>query len=150
MTAKELAALIDGRESGMELTAEEERQAEESGLLALYMPDASLTLLSGAVKGSVYDPHSGYCITRDGLFPHCDCKSTDSCPLARIALQNAVEVSAEYHVRGPEIYCKFDSETPHETFRTYVGNGAEAYCVGLVFRLEDLPGYYPGTQRPAG
>lgn len=31
MTAKELAALIDGRESGMELTAEEERQAEESG-----------------------------------------------------------------------------------------------------------------------
>lgn len=139
MTAKELAALIDGREPGRELTVEEERQAEESGLLALYMPAANLTLLSGAVKGCVYDVQRGYYITRDGLFQHCDCSSMDSCPLARIALRNAVKVSAEYDPFGPGAYCKFDSETPHETFRTYVG-GDEAYCVGLVFRQEDLPG----------
>lgn len=139
MTAKELAALIDGREAVWELTAEEERQAKESGLLAIYMPTANLTPLRGAVKGRVYDTQRGYCITKDGLLPHCDCKKTNSCPLAWIALRNAVEVSAEYYVRRPEIYCKFDSETPHETFRTCIGNGAEGYCAGLVFRLEDLP-----------
>ncbi len=138
MTAKELAALIDGREAGSELSASEEQQAAESGLLALYMPTANLTQLSGAVKGRAYDPKSVWYIMRDGLFRGCGCEHQDGCPLAEIALRDAIQVNAEYDFMAPGPFCVLSSDTPHETFRTCIGNGAETYCIGLVFHAEDL------------
>ena len=120
MTAKELAALIDGREAGCELTYDEERQAEESGLVVLYTPRADLTKLRGAIEDQI---ECARCfdqiyISRNGFLP-CEKHCSDNCSLYRAATKWAIELGAEFQVYG-EPYCLFAVDIPHEEFRTYL------------------------------
>lgn len=139
MKAKELAALIDGREAGYELTAGEERQAEECGLLALYTPTPNTAVLSGAVKDTMRDISLPLYISRDGFLPQADCEACNGteCPFYNAALSSAVEITGMFKAVGQPCW-QFTTAVPHEKFRTRCG--PEAYCEGVVFRLEDLPG----------
>lgn len=148
MTAKELAALIDGREIGHELTYDEERQAAESGLAALYVPDLDYAMISGAINGKLDDlsAFDRVYVTRDGIFAswRCNEDTRPVCPLFQWAMKRAIRVDTEFNRIG-DPYCEFTADIPHVKFHTYLIDAydfrqKEVFCVGIAFNVADLPG----------
>lgn len=138
MNAKELAALLTGREYGSEITRDEEAQAKAAGLVVAFGASDDLLEFRGAIHDEVgcYGGVSAK-VDRAGLIPDFD--SVD---------KNDVGVLRDYFKRengGATIDAAWAGEAgyswiisaqlPHETFE--IVEDGEPYCRGIVFNLAD-------------
>lgn len=134
MTAKELAALLNGREYGKEITKEEEAAAKESGLVVVFGASDDLMEFRGAIDdevgcwggGTVY-------INENGMVS----EQLDECSSCKLFLRNrdtCPSITAIWHKKYYP--WEYQTDIPHETFEIF--EDGEKYCQGIVFSLAEL------------
>ena len=140
MNAKELAALLAGREYTREISREEEAQAKAAGLVVAF--GASDDLLE--LRGAVHDEAGawGGCrvrVDRAGLVPDFEnVDRDDEGELRRYFKREGGGIEIEAIWEGEPGYSWIiKTGIPHETFE--IVEDGEPYCRGIVFALADLP-----------
>lgn len=137
MTMKEFAKMLSGREYGMELTKDEERQAADAGLVVAYGYSDDNVELRGAIDEEV-GAWDGTTIrlTKAGVLqgPACDSAENCDCPYFAAAKNAAKTIKAVWGAGG--VSWTFETDIPHETFNIY--EDGELFCVGIVFSVEYL------------
>lgn len=140
MTAKELAATLSGREYGMEIGREEEKEAKAAGLVVVYGYSDDNVELRGAIDAEVgaYEDTTIY-ITPAGLLeePACDDAEDCTCPYFAAARNAAATITAIWR-DGERTSRVFATDIPHENFTIF--EDGEAFCIGIVFSMEDVKG----------
>ena len=136
MTAKELAALLSGREYMSEITTDEMRLAESNGLVVVFGYSDDNMEFAGAIGAEIgaYAGTTAY-VTKNGLFDEPECGIED-CPYCTAARKAATPIKAVWHDKGGPCWT-YETDIPHEEF-TIMEDG-EPWCVGIVFSMEDLP-----------
>lgn len=138
MTAKELAAKLDGREYLNEITREEKQEAKENGLVVVYGFSDDNVEFDGAIDDEIgcYRGATIY-LNRDGIMqcPDCDAEWR-RCPYYEVAKKHAKAIKAVWCSSRTDFTWIYETDIPHETFRI-LENG-ENYCLGIVFSVEDL------------
>jgi len=136
MTAKELATLLNGGSYGSELSAEQKKMADDNNLVVVFGYSDDCVEFYGAIRDEVgaFDGVTVH-VTQKGVLerPQYGC---DDCEFFRLAKKAAVPIKAVWHDSGEPCWT-FETDIPHETFRIY--EDGELFCIGIVFRLEDLP-----------
>jgi hypothetical protein len=144
MATKEwLAALLNGREIGKEITKEEEQIARESGLVVLFGASDDLAEFRGAIEDEVNGYGGRDIMILDGkLLPadafDCGCEwaeAAEQAALARAAEIESVWCEGKDGEDGPLISWTYITKIPHATFD--VMEDGEVYCRGIVFDLAD-------------
>lgn len=135
MTAEELAAMLDGREVGAEISRAESSAAKDAGLVVMYGYSDDNVELAGAIDDEVgaYDGVTIY-LTPAGVLQEPDCGQSD-CPYFAKEKKNARSVEAVWHDSNGPCWA-FETDIPHETF-TITEDGSP-WCVGIVFSIEHL------------
>lgn len=135
MTMKEFAEMLSGREVGMEITVDEERQAEDAGLVVVYGYSDDNMEFSGAIGGEIgaFEGATVY-VAKNGVFDESDCGIED-CPHCAAARKEAKAIKAVWHDEGGPCWT-FETDIPHETFN--ICEDGELFCVGIVLSVEDL------------
>lgn len=124
MTAKDLAARLNGREYLNEIIPEEEKEAESNGLVAVFGYSDDNVELVGAIDDEIG--------AWEGVVFH----------VGREGDVFAGEKDAPNRIEafwfGPDtdVPWTFRTEIPHETFNIY--EDGELFCVGIVFSMADL------------
>lgn len=140
MTAKELAAMLSGREYGMEISREEEQEAKAAGLVVVYGYSDDNVELRGAIDAEVgaYEDTTIY-ITPEGLLeePACDNAEDCTCPYFAAARNAAKAITAIWR-DGKRPSRVFSTDIPHETFTIF--EDGEPFCKGIVFGMADIKG----------
>lgn len=129
MDAKELAALLNGREYDSEITKEERQAAKEAGLAVVFGGSDDLCELCGAIDDEVgcFDGGTVY-LDADGVFEKDD--ECDLCKLQERHLKTCRSIDA---IWGEDGYSwTYKTDIPHETFE--IMDDGEKYCRGMVFR----------------
>lgn len=147
MTAKELAALLNGRERGEEITKEEEAAAKEAGLVVVFGKSDDCMEFRGVIDDEV----SCFCgstalVNEKGLFEFPDCADEyEGCKYIR-AETNKCAVIAALWDEGDYAW-SYRTKIPHETFEIF--EDGEKYCQGIVFSLADVkaPEKYSAEER---
>ena len=138
MTAKELAAMLSGRERGEEIILGEERDIKAAGLVAVYGYSDDNVEFRGAIdyEAGAYDGGTVY-LTKAGILesPSCECAEDCDCPYFAREREKAKAIKAVWHDEGCPCWT-FETDIPHETF-TVMEDG-EPWCIGIVFSVEDL------------
>lgn len=124
MTAKQLAAHLDGREYLKEITTEEEREAKANGLVVVYGYSDDNVELAGAISDEI-GAWEGvvFHVEKDGSY-----KVEDSDAPNRI--------QAVWYAPESEAAWTFKTDIPHETYNIY--EDGELFCIGIVFAMTDL------------
>ena len=138
MTTKELASLLNGREITKEITAAEERQAADAGLVVVFGYSDDNMEFCGAISDEVgcYDGGIEYLAKTHILAEHaCSCIEDCECPYFTDARGKAKAIKAVWHNEGNPCWT-YETDIPHETFNIY--EDGELFCVGIVFSMEDL------------
>lgn len=134
MTAKELAALLDGREYGHEMTKSEEQRAKESGLVVVFGYSDDNAELRGAIYEEVGCYNGGtILLDADGVFQS-DC-DPDDCALLRRHMKRCKTITAVWD-DGNGFSWTYETAIPHETFA--IMDNDLPYCRGIVFALATL------------
>lgn len=136
MTAKELAALLNGREYGNEITQEEAATAKEAGLVVVFGESDDLMEFYGAIDDEVGCFNGGTVhVGENGLFeiPYCANKY-GPCKYVQSEMNKCPTITALWDKEG--IPWSYQTEIPHETFEIF--EDGEKYCQGIVFSLADL------------
>jgi hypothetical protein len=139
MTKEELAALLNGRGYGSEITPEEEALAKESGLLVIFGASDDLTELRGAVcdEAGAYNGAT-HRIDAKGFLPEWDSVDHDDEEECRAYFARdgkGGEVRAKWAEDGYSWV--IETDLPHATFD--ITEDDEAYCRGIVIAVSDLP-----------
>lgn len=135
MNAKELASLLNGREIMKEITADEEKQAADAGLVVVFGYSDDNMEFVGAIYDEVGSYEGGIAyLTKDGILHEPDC-GDDGCQYLSAARSAAKAIEAVWHDEGGPCWT-FRTDIPHETFNIY--EDGELWCVGIVFSMEDL------------
>ena len=138
MTAKELAAALNGREISYEINETEEKRAKEAGLVVVYGYSDDNVELRGAIDEEV-GAYEGAVIhiTAAGLLedPACDTAEDCTCPYFAAAKNSAKTITAVWNDNGDPCWT-FETDIPHETFTVF--EDGEAFCEGIVFSMEDI------------
>lgn len=139
MTKESLAALLNGREYGTEITPAEEAEAKAARLLVIFGASDDLTELRGALndEAGAYDG-AKHRVDAKGFVPDWDSLDHDD-----------EEACADYFVRkgsGFEVDAKWaegdyswviETSAPHAVFD--IVEDGEKYCRGVVIDLAALP-----------
>jgi hypothetical protein len=133
MEAKELAALLNGRQYTQEITNEEAAAAKAAGLVVVF--GASDDLME--FRGAIYDELGAWNgttahLTSSGLLTN-DCDNED-CPHFEKLKATAKTIEACWDEEGYSWI--FKTDIPHETF-IIKEEGSPDYCRGIVFKLSD-------------
>lgn len=135
MTALELAALLDGREYGEEITPEEVRAAKEAGLVVVFGVSDDLCEFLGAIRDET-DCYGGDEIhfNRHEIInpPEHTC---EDCKYYIAEVKRVKTLKIIWRDEGNPCWT-YETDIPHETFR--IMEDGEVYCVGIVFSVEDL------------
>lgn len=137
-TKEQLAALLNGREYGDEMTNEHEWMAKESGLVVVFGYSDDNVELRGAIVDEI-------CCDGGGEFMVCKTGVVVApCPNERVVLKrfgvleqiqnSGHKISAVWGKGGYSWTCETD--IPHATFEIH--DGGEKYCRGIVFSIDDL------------
>lgn len=135
LTKEELAARLNGREIGAEVTPQDALQAKNAGLVIVYGASDDLIEFDGAFSDEG-DCYGGATIKlhRGGiLVPHEDCEC-DYCNYPYVA-QCCAKVDAVWDKDGYS--WTYKTSLPHATFD--ILEDGEKYCRGIVVNLNDLP-----------
>lgn len=133
MTKAELAARLNGREVGDEITREEALEAKKEELVVVYGASDDLMEFDGAICDEVGCFNGGFAyLTGDGLLEN-ECDNED-CPHYLRLREKAVTIEAIWAAG-----CSWSYQTtiPHATFD--VMEDGERYCRGIVFAMSDIP-----------
>lgn len=133
MSAKELAALLNGRTYGAEITDDEEAQAKAAGLVVVFGYSDDNMEFRGAVHEEIgcYGGGTAY-FTINGLFQsECD---DDNCPYANRLAFKAQTIEAKWNTY--DYSWVYETAIPHEPFE--ILEDGEKYCRGIVFALSDV------------
>jgi hypothetical protein len=139
MTAKELATLLDGREYRQEITAAEEAQAKESGLLVIFAYSDDLIQFRGLIDDEVdayndielyVNPNGSILQVEDGFDDYSDYirhlqENNDNRLITHVKIQFKKDLSGK-----DRIWQSITTDVPHETFK--VTNEGELFVEGLV------------------
>lgn len=138
MDAKALAATINGREYGNELTKQEAEQAKAAGLVVVY--GASDDLME--FEGAIYDEFGCYggdtaLVDAKGLLDRSQIDDSDDEAIADYVARKkqARTIEAVWSDAGAPCW-SYKTDIPHETFE--IIDEGELYCRGIVFALADL------------
>lgn len=142
MTAKEYAQKIGGGRRGEELTANEKQLAKENGLVVVYGASDDTMIIEGALDDDAECFDGGtFHINRNGLV-RCrdeDGEFCENCPYFKAELASAMEITAVWNSKGDPCWT-YKTDIPHEEFAVWDNEEPDTlYCIGIVFRLEDLP-----------
>lgn len=131
MNAKQLAAMLGGRQMGNEIQADEEKLAREAGLVVVFGYSDDNVELRGAIHDEVsaYNGTTVYLGAAGILANDCD---DDRCPHFLRARERAPQFKAKWD-DGSGAAWTFLVPWPHETFRVF--EEKELFCVGVVFAL---------------
>ena len=136
LTAKELAAMLNGRQYRQEISSNEEQKAKDSGLVVVFGYSDDCVELRGVIDDEV-GAYNGTTIfvSRDGkLLYNSNCCHDSDCLYYQAAVDAAITVEAIRHNGNP---CwTFETSIPHETFSIF--EDGELFCEGIVFSLEEV------------
>lgn len=135
LTATALAAMLDGRQYGDEITKDEEKLAAEAGLVVVFGYSDDNVELRGAIDAEV-SAFNGTIVRLDGAdVLENDCEN-EACPHFERASARAPFFRALWDAPGAGAAWTFDVRWPHATFR--VMEDGDLFCVGVVFALADV------------
>lgn len=140
-TKEQLAALLNGRLYGEEITEQEEAQAKASGLIVVFGASDDLIEFRGVVRDESYAwGGATFLIHRCGVLESFerfrDENDQESEYLKYFeARKTAVAVTAGWDVDGYSWV--ITSAVPHATFEIIEDD--EKYCKGIVLHVDDLP-----------
>ena len=141
MTAKTLAALLNGREIGDEITEAEAAQAEAAGLVVLFGASDDLAEFRGAIddEADCYNRGDLFIVaTANGaklLEPHDDDCECEYCGFESLKTKT-VKIEAVW-CESPDYSWAYKTDLPHAEFD--IVEGKEKYCRGIVFSVKDIP-----------
>ena len=129
MTLDEVYDIMNGREYLKELSAEEEEEMKQSGIVAVFGYSDDNVELRGAVDDELaaFEGTEFY-ITSDGLF-HKPCEY--HCKLYREYLRKAKKITAIFDNNG----WHFETDIPHIEYS--INEDGELFCKGIAFYLKD-------------
>lgn len=144
MNASELAAILNGREYGSEITKAEEAQAKAAGLVVVFGYSDDNVELRGAIEDEIgaYDGTT-FRVCSYGLLPNWPADSDEGWSeneaeeYFRRKLAGFTTIEAVWCPDGDEgMSWAYHTEIPHATFD--VMEDGEVYCRGIVFALADV------------
>lgn len=141
MTKEQLAALMDGREYTNEITKEEERLAEESGLVVIFGASDDLCELRGAIDDEVGCYEGGSLWILDGdLLPTLEEEEEDA-----LKKHGALEAVMARRSKATKVEALWDedgylwwirTDAPHVAFDIWEDD--QKFCRGIVIDLKEL------------
>lgn len=134
MTKDELAAKINGRQIGKEITGAEINAAKKAGLVVVYGASDDLMEFEGAISDEVGAYEGGEAFILDGELLTDDNGCESECKWFMAARKNAVKIEACWD-ESPFTWT-YETDIPHATFEIY--EGKEKYCRGIVFKLSEV------------
>lgn len=141
MTATELAAKLNGRTYGNEITSEEAAEAKAAGLVVVYGASDDLMEFEGAIydEFGCYDGGTAY-VDAKGLLPereNIDHGDEDALADYLARQPSAKPIKAVWSGKNDEPAWSYQTDIPHATFYV-LDDDDEPYCRGIVFALADL------------
>lgn len=143
MTKKELAAWLNGREYGDEITKEEAAAAKEAGLVVVFGYSDDNVELRGAIYDEVgASDGTTLRICPEGIladWPHKHDEGWSESEAADYFRRKALgfrDIEAVWNSEQGEPAWTYRTDIPHATFD--VMEDGELYCRGIVFSLSDL------------
>lgn len=135
MTSQELAARLDGRTYGSEITDAEAREAQAAGLVAVFGGSDDLVYFAGAAadERGAGDGTLIYFTSAGLLYNQC---KHDECPHDAKRRETAATIEAKWSEDGYS--WTYETAIPHATFD--IMDEGEKYCRGIVFALADVKG----------
>ena len=139
ITKEELAARLNGREYGSEITKDEEKLAKENNLVVVYGASDDLCEFAGATYDEI-GCYGGKSINiyKKGIFPDWE-EVKDDEELAAEYLKNKKKVVRTIKA----IWCgkegfnwTYETDIPHVTFEIF--DDGEKYARNIIFSLDDL------------
>lgn len=135
LTATALAAMLDGRQYGSEITKDEERLAADAGLVVVFGYSDDNVELRGAIDAEV-SAYNGTTVRLDGAdVLENDCENED-CPHFERASAQSPFFRALWCAPDTKAAWTFAVSWPHETFTVF--EDGEPFCRGVVFALADV------------
>lgn len=138
MTPEELAAKLDGREIGEEITPEESEEARAAGLLVLYGASDDLLEAEGAFRDEVGAfGCDDYLIDAEGFIPWARPEGTDEEVEHYFARKKlaTVKVRAEWCPRDVDGDPSWVISTPAPCATFRIMEDGQLFCVGIVLVL---------------
>jgi hypothetical protein len=142
LTKESLAARLTGRESGSEITRDEEAEAKAAGLIVLFgYSDDNLEL-----RGAVHDEVGCYAsrrpvtvvVTADGVVEGWDENKNeeDAREWFRREMLPRATVRVFYAIGASAFTWSYEVDVPHATFEIF--DGDEKFCFGVVLAVADF------------
>lgn len=147
ITAKELAARLNGREYGSEVNAQDNIDAKESGLIVVYGYSDDNVEIEGAIREEIgaYEGTTFVLAASGPLSANLqeDIRDMDDMPEDAFLREVAAKITGHQHGKKVQaIYGKgdytwqFETDIPHETFD--IMYDGDKFCRGMVIRMDDL------------
>lgn len=135
MTEEQLAALLNGRTYGDEITPEEEAQAKASGLVVIFGESDDLVEFRGAINDEIgaYGGTTFYLTPTGPLDQHSDCNCA-FCGYEKARCQ-ALKIEAVWG-EPCEPTWTFKTTAPNATFE--ISDEGERFCRGIVLHVDDI------------
>lgn len=139
MTKEELAARLNGREYGIEMSRAEEKEAEAAGLVVVYGASDDLMEFLGAIDDELGAYEGTICrVDAEGLLPTWErvCDEHDEAGAENYFKRKPFtkEIKAIWDRDGYSWI--YETDIPHATFE--INDEGGKYCRGIVFALADL------------
>lgn len=141
MTKEQMAALLNGREIGQEITKDEEHIAKESGLLVVFGASDDLMELRGVVhdEAGCYNGRSVLVSALAGILPKWEVLigfQPSQCEVRDWFAQKDDSFLIEALWDQDGVAWSYKTELPHATFD--IMEDGEVYCRGIVIDLSAL------------
>lgn len=141
MTKEELAAMLNGREYGAEITKAEEAIAKAAGLVVIFGYSDDNVELRGSINDEVGMYDGGrLCITSEGAMPSWESIDHSDQDEAREYFRKEalpqIAIDCEFSPAGEDLTWRYSTDAPHATFE--VKEDGEVYCRGIVLESAAL------------
>jgi len=134
MTIQEFAKMLDGRESGEELTTPERLDAKKLGFVVVFGYSDDKTELRGAIDDEVGCFEGGEIhLDSNGIFEKCDCE----CSHSVLAKEKCKLIEIKWDDSEGEYAWTYETEMPHATFDV-LDEEVNKWCRGIVFDIKSL------------
>ena len=137
MTAKELAASLNGRDYDMRFSREEREAAKDSGLVVVYGFSDDLLEFDGAIEDELGAWYDTTAYVKNGMplkEPTCEHWQREGCEYYNQCKSSYKPITAKWSDRvGPA--WTIETEIPHEKFE--IMEDGEVFSVGIVFDIKD-------------
>lgn len=140
MTKESLAAMLNGRPMGGEITKEEHRDAKANGFVIVYGHSDDCVEFRGAIHDEAYanEEHEVW-VDRDGVkrLDEDDQEVLERHNVMNAFMGKARLITAQFGGNKNGFDWSMSTEIPHANFD--ILEDGEKFCRGIVFSINDLP-----------